>query len=294
MARQVMIDGRLVDAANATVSVFDRGFLYGDAVFETIRTYAGLPFELSEHLERLRWSAERVFIPLPVEPSRMMLEVERAVDAAGNTESYIRVMVTRGVGAMGLDPSGSERPLRVIIVDKLQLPPASIYEHGVSAITFQTQRFGDATAAAGAKVANYLVAVLAMREASRAGAAEALLTDHTGRIVEGSTSNVFAVMQNRLITPPESAGILPGITRRRVLGAAKDLDIAVEYAALDRASVFGFDELFICSSLREVLPVVNVDGRPVGNGDPGPVTRKLLLKFREKVTQDMALTGRPR
>ena len=289
MARQVMIDGRLVDERHAVVSVFDRGFLYGDSVFETIRTYGGRPFELMEHLGRLDWSARRVFIQLPVSLETLREEVEETLAQANNSESFVRVMVTRGQGVMGLDPSASEHPLRVIIVDRLEAPPASAYEQGISVITFQTQRFGDATAAAGAKVANYLVAVLAMREARAAGALEALITDHTGKIVEGSTSNVFAVLKTTLMTPPESAGILPGITRARVIQAAQALGLTVAYQALDREAVEACDELFVCSSVRELLPVVRVDGRPVGSGAPGPVTLALLREFREKVRQDMGL-----
>jgi branched-chain amino acid aminotransferase len=289
MTRLVMLDGRLVDEAHATVSVFDRGFLYGDSVFETVRTYAGLPFELDEHLNRLAWSAERVFIPIPIQLPQFKAEVEQTVTAAANPESYIRVMVTRGTGAMGLDPSATQNPMRIIIVDKLTPPDGAAYRDGIRTITFKTQRFGDSTAAAGAKVANYLVAVLAMREAREAGASEALITDHTGKIVEGSTSNVFAVQGELLLTPPESAGILPGITRRRVLRAAAELGVGVEYRAFDASRITSFDELFVCSSIRELLPVVYVDGRPVGAGLPGPTTLRLLQRFRENVQQDMGL-----
>lgn len=285
-----MIDGNLLEPEQATVSVFDRGFLYGDSVFETIRTYGGAPFEIDQHLERLAWSAGRVFIPLPVPLDVLQGEVRIAVTAAQNPESYIRVMVTRGRGAMGLDPSTTEHSVRVIIVDRLAPPSPVDYTRGIGTITFKTQRFGDATEAAGAKVANYLVAVLAMREARAAGASEALITDHTGRIVEGSTSNVFAVHAGELITPPESAGILPGITRRRVLEAALDLGVAIRYRAFDQASICDHDELFVSSSIRELLPVVRVDGRPVGEGVPGPLTRALLEKFRENVARDMGLT----
>lgn len=289
-----MIDGNLLEPEQATISVFDRGFLYGDAVFETIRTYGGMPFEIDQHLQRLEWSAGRVFIPLPVSLAVLRSEVYAAVDAAQNPESYIRVMVTRGRGAMGLDPSTTEHSVRVIIVDRLDPPPPEAYAQGIATITFKTQRFGDATAAAGAKVANYLVAVLAMREARAVGASEALITDHTGRIVEGSTSNVFAAHAGELVTPPESAGILPGITRRRVLEAAADLGIPVRYSAFDQASLCDHDELFVCSSIRELLPVVRVDGRPVGGGAPGPITRALLAKFRENVAKDMALSPNSR
>lgn len=289
MTRVVMIDGELVAPQQATVSVLDRGFLYGDSVFETIRTYQGRPFALAEHLGRLGVSAGRVFIELPVDAATFAREVQRAVDATKNPESYIRVMVTRGTGALGLDPQAAELPLRVIIVDELKPPAASDYENGIKAITYQTQRFGDSTDAAGAKVGNYLVAVLAMREARARGAAEALVQDRSGRIIEGSTSNVFAVSGGRLVTPSESLGILPGITRARVLEAANALGLQVVYDALSRDRLATIDELFISSSIRELLPVVQVDDRPVAGGTPGPWTRRLLQEFRRKVREDMRL-----
>jgi branched-chain amino acid aminotransferase len=289
MTRIVMIDGELVPHERATVSVFDRGFLYGDSVFETIRTYEGRPFALAEHIERLGQSAARVFIELPVDAQTFAKEVQVATSAGKHPESYIRLMVTRGTGALGLDPKQAELPLRVIIVDALTPPPLRDYEHGIKTITFQTQRFGDSTSAAGAKVGNYLVAVLAMREARASGAAEALVKDHSGRIIEGSTSNVFALANKTLITPPESVGILPGITRARVLEAAKVLGLEVVYDALGEEQLGEIDELFISSSIRELLPVVQVNDRPVADGKPGLWTRRLLRKFRQKVREDMSL-----
>src|SRR5690606_15659414 len=168
MTRQVMIDGRLVGEHAARVSVFDRGFLYGDSVFETIRTYGGRPFALDHHLQRLRRSAELVYIPLPVSEADLAREVDEAVRAAQNPESYVRVMVTRGQGELGLDPALAEVPLRVVIVGPLQPPPASAYDDGVGVVTFRTERPSDSTPAQGAKIGNYLVAVLAVRAARAA------------------------------------------------------------------------------------------------------------------------------
>lgn len=281
----VWIDGRRVDPADAHVSVFDRGFLYGDSVFETIRTYGGKPYALREHVERLLWSAGRVFIEMPVPVDQLCGEVERATREAGHAESYLRLMLTRGIGAMGLDPGVTEHPLRVLIVAPLVSPAPEAYREGVSVITYATQRVGDATGAAGAKVGNYLVAVLAMREARKVGAVEALVLDHEGRIVEGSTSNVFLVREGRLYTPAETDGILPGITRARVLDVARALGIEVTFGPLERSFALGADELFISSSIRELLPVVRVDGITVGSGKPGRVTRALHAEFRKLVLE---------
>jgi branched-chain amino acid aminotransferase len=287
MSTVVVIDGNLSGPEQAFVSVFDRGFLYGDAVFETLRTYSGRPFALDEHLDRLRWSAGRVFIELAVGADVLKQEIARALAEVGNPESMIRVMITRGRGELGLDPALAESPTRVIIVAPLHTPPPEAYERGVGVVTFRTQRVADATDAAGAKIANYLIAVLATREARRADAVEALIIDNQGLVVEGTSSNVFAVVAGRLLTPPESLGILPGITRARVLEAAGALGIPVDLAALPVEALLAADELFISSSIREILPVVRVDREPLGSGVPGPLTRQLLSKFRENVAKAM-------
>jgi branched-chain amino acid aminotransferase len=287
MSTVVVIDGKSFGPEQAFVSVFDRGFLYGDSVFETIRTYSGRPFALDEHLDRLRWSAGRVFIEFAVGADALKQEIARALAEAGNPESMVRVMITRGRGELGLDPALAESPTRVIIVAPLHTPTPEAYERGVGVVTFRTQRVADATDAAGAKIANYLIAVLATREARRADAVEALIIDNRGLVVEGTSSNVFAVVAGRLLTPPESLGILPGITRARVLEAAGALGIPVDFTALPVEALLGADELFISSSIREVLPVVRVDRELLGSGVPGPLTRQLLAKFRENVIKAM-------
>lgn len=286
----VWIDGVRVPASEARVSVFDRGFLYGDSVFETLRTYGGKAFALEEHLERLARSAELVHIELPVSIERLREEVEEALEEVSGSvrgevrESYVRLMLTRGIGALGLDPGLAVAPLRVMIVAPLVPPPPEAYEKGIAVISYATQRPADATPAAGAKIGNYLVAVLAMEKAREHGASEALIVDATGHVVEGATSNVFAVRAGILHTPSERSGILPGITRRTILEVASDLGIEVRFEPLELANLAtGFDEVFISSSIREILPVVRIDGAPVGTGLPGPVTRRLLAAFRERV-----------
>ena len=286
--RVVMIDGVLVKPEEARVSVFDRGFLYGDSVFEVLRTYGGVPFALGEHLARLRRSAERVFIAMPVDEAAFAREVEAAVRTSGNEESYVRIVVTRGSGPMGLDPELAGAPLRVVVVEPVSPPPRAAYVDGVAAITVHTRRVADDTAAAGAKLSNYLPNLLAVREAKARGAHEAIVVDPAGRVVEGASSNVFVVSGGRVATPPESAGILPGITRAHVIAAARALGVPLEEREVKQEELYAADEVFITSSIRELLPVVRVDDRPVGGGKPGPVSRALHRRFRD----DVGLAGR--
>ena len=287
--RVVSIDGVLRSPDQATVSAYDRGFLYGDAVFEVFRTYGGRPFAIDEHLARLRRSAERVFIPMPVDEATLRLEIEEALGAAGNEESYVRLVLTRGTGPLSLDPDSATHPLRVLYVEPVVPPPRDAYVQGVAVVTVHTRRATDETSAAGAKVSNYLANLLALREAKSKGAHEALVVDSRGHVVEGASSNVFVVSGGRLATPPESAGILVGITRAHVLEAARALGIPVEERELPLADVHGADEVFITSSIRELVPVVRVDDRVIGSGTPGPVSRVLHRRFRD----DVGMAGHP-
>ncbi|MES1178568.1 MAG: aminotransferase class IV [Myxococcales bacterium] len=281
MSSTVMIDGLLVPPERAVVSVFDRGFLYGDSVFETLRTYHGQPFDLDLHLARLERSAARVVIPLPVSLAVLEREVLQAIAAHPSPERYVRLTLSRGVGrSLGLDPELAETPLRVIAVMDLTLPPPELYERGIHAITYRIERASDTIGVADAKVGNYLLAVLAMRAARAAGAQEALLEVANGDLLEGTTSNVFAVFSGKLRTAPESGAILPGITRAHLLELAGAAGMPVELRAVHKAELAGADEVFICSSIRELVPVVNIDGQPVGPGVPGPVTRELLRLYR--------------
>jgi branched-chain amino acid aminotransferase len=278
-----MLDGRVCPPKEQSISVFDRGFLYGDSVFETLRTYAGAPFALDQHLARLARSAELVFIPLPIPLPELGKEVLKAIRLAENPESYVRVMLTRGQGPLGLDPALAQRPSRLVIVAPLNRPPAHVYDAGVAAITHHTQREGDGTSASGAKIGNYLVNVLALREAGLAGAVEALIIDGRGRVLEGASSNLFLVKGGQLITAPVEAGILAGITRAHVLTLAEVHGIPVQLRAPVREEAREADEIFITSSIRELVAVVRLDGQPVGSGSPGPVYQQLLQSFRARV-----------
>lgn len=275
-----MIDGHQCPPSDQKISVFDRGFLYGDSVFETVRTYAGAPFALDEHLGRLERSAQLVYIELPVSLRQLGDEVFRALSLAGHPESYVRIVITRGQGALGLDPALSTAPCRVLIVGVLTPPPDEWYSEGVSVISYRTQRQIDSTSAEGAKVGNYLVSVLAMRAARERSAVEALIVDGRGRALEGGSSNVFLVRAGRIVTPPEEAGILPGITRAHVMALARTLGLDVELRTPDLSELYAADEVFITSSVRELVPVVRVDDRTIGDGRPGPVATILLQRFR--------------
>jgi branched-chain amino acid aminotransferase len=278
----VFLDGVRHSAETASVSVFDRGFLYGDSVFETLRTYGKKPFALDEHLARLERSAGRVLIQMPIERTAFAAEVAAALSAADHTESLVRIMLTRGRGAsLGLDPGLALTPLRVLIVAPLTPVPAQKYSQGIGTITHRAPRLADGTDAAGAKVGNYLAAVLATDAARRAGAEEALFVDPEGRVLEGSTSNVFAVIGGKLVTPPESLGILAGITRAYLMRVASGLGYTVDERPILASELPRCEELFISSSIREVLPVVSVDGHTIGTGRPGTMTLELLEAFRK-------------
>lgn len=282
MARVVLIDGQSVPADKACISVYDRGFLYGDSVFETIRTYAGKLFALEEHLNRLADSAEKMGFSLPVSQEVLAQETRRGVAQAQHEgETYARVMVTRGTGPLGLDTALAEGPSRVILIQELQMPPVEHYRDGISALCVETVRASDA--ANSAKIGNYLASALALRAAREAGAAEALVVNRDGFVVEGTTSNIFAVADGRIITPAIEVGILAGITRANVLQLLAEQQIDVELRALTPDALRGLDELFLTSSIREVLPIVRVDGEPIGTGQPGEITRKIHRAFRRLV-----------
>jgi branched-chain amino acid aminotransferase len=279
--RAVSIDGKVVGPDAAVVSVYDRGFLFGDAVFEVLRTYDGKPFALEAHVARLRGSAVRVAIVLPWDDAALCRDVEQTVAAAGGGDLYVRVVVTRGAGPMSLDPDTARSPLRVVLAQPVAPPPREAYAAGIAAVTVRTRRTVDGTEAEGAKVTNYLPNLLAMRDAKARGGAEALVVDAAGHVLEGATSNVFAFAQGRLVTPPESAGILLGITRRHVVDAGRRSGIRVDEEPLPLTTLQGAEEVFITSSIREVVPVVRIDDRVVGSGVPGPITRKLHRALRE-------------
>ena len=274
-AGKVSIDGQVVDSGEACVSVFDRGFLYGDSVFEVFRTYGGVPFGQREHLERLQRSADRLMISMPVSVETLSSEVAETLEAAGEGEWYVRVVITRGTGPLTYDPSTATTPLRVIIAAPVSVPPADHYERGIAVALLHASRPTDDERASGAKASNYLANLLALHEAKQKGAQEALMLGRRGQILEGASSNLFIVKDGVVRTPEHQAGILMGITRAAVLAAAATEGLGVEEGEVRPEDLYGADEAFITSSIREVMPVVSADGRAIGSGAPGSVTKRL-------------------
>jgi branched-chain amino acid aminotransferase len=288
---KVSIDGQIVDSGQARVSVFDRGFLYGDSVFEVFRTYGGVPFAEREHLERLARSAERVMIPMPVSVETLSSEVRETLRAAGQGDWYVRVVITRGSGPLTYDPSTAMTPLRVIIAAPLSLPPAEHYERGVAVALLEASRPTDDPRASGAKASNYLANLLAVHEAKQRGAHEALVLGRRGQILEGASSNVFIVKGGKLRTPRPEPGILVGITRAAILRVATAEGISVEETEVYPQDLYGADEAFLTSSIREVMPVVSADGRKIGAGTPGPMTKRLHAGYRRAVIEETGAGG---
>jgi branched-chain amino acid aminotransferase len=275
MPVKVWINGTLCDERAAMVSVFDRGFLYGDSVYEVMRTAGGRPVDLERHLDRLGRSAAGLQLPPPVADA-LRRALAETLAAAANAESYIRIIETRGAGEIGLDIGLAVDPTTIVIVRPLRLPAAELYERGARLEIVGVQRTSARAVDPSVKSGNYLNNVLALAAARRAGADEALMCDASGRIAEGSTSNVFAVVQGGIVTPPLEVGLLPGITRQRVIELTRAAGIEVAERTLLPGEVRSADELFITSSVRGLLPATRIDGRVIGDGLPGPVTRRAM------------------
>lgn len=285
MATTVVLDGRPLPLEEAVISVFDRGFLYGDSVYEVVRTYQGVPFERDAHLQRLAGSAARIGMELPVSQDVLAKELDLAHRVSGNPDSYVRVMVTRGSGKIGLDPALAEVPRRVVIAQDVtqMVPPPKVYEEGVEVALVSVRRNLRSAIDPQAKTGNYLNSVMAIAEARTTGAYEAVMLDHQGFITEGSSSNFFLVIGGMLFTPPIDAGILMGVTRTAVLRVARAAGIRVLELPLPEQAIDEADEVFITSSIREIVPVVRVSGKTIGSGKPGDVTRRLRALFAAHV-----------
>ncbi|MDQ3036734.1 MAG: aminotransferase class IV [Myxococcota bacterium] len=281
----ITIDGRACTETDARVSVLDRGFLFGDSVFEVMRTYGGEPFAAREHLERLALSCERMGFALPVPLETLDAEAREAIERAGEPECYVRVVVTRGTGPLNIDPTPARSPLRVVIASPLAPWPEGLHEHGVEVATVRVNRATDHTRAAGSKVSAYVANMLALAAARERGGYEAMMVGEGGELSEGTTSNLFVVGAGALRTPPLSMGILPGITRAYVLRAAGDLGVRVREEVLFARDVERAEEAFLTSSLRELVPIVAIDGIRVGKGAPGETTRRLHARYRELVRE---------
>jgi branched-chain amino acid aminotransferase len=282
---QVSVNGKLVNKADAKVSVFDHGLLYGDGIFEGIRVYGGKVFRLHEHIERLYESAKHIFLEIPWSRERMTEEVIRTVQANNKKDGYIRLVVTRGAGSLGLDPNKCSDPQIIVIVDDISLYPAKYYEDGLEVITASFIRNHANALSPRVKSLNYLNNILAKVEAVRAGCQEAIMLNHHGEVAECTGDNIFLVKHGLLRTPPANAGILEGVTRNAVIELAESAGITVEQVPLTRHDVYAADECFLTGTAAEVVPVIKVDGRTIGSGKPGPVTRQLRERFHTLARQ---------
>ncbi len=278
MGVKIWINGKLHDEATATVSVFDRGFLYGDSVYEVMRTAGGRPVDLEPHLARLARSAEGLMLAAPPH-DELCVAIATTLEAAGNDESYVRVMITRGAGEIGLDLALAKDPQTIVIARPLKQPPRELYERGAKLQIVRVQRTSPRAIDPALKSGNYLNSILALAEARKAGADEALMCDAAGRVAEGSSSNVFVVKGGTVATPAPEVGLLRGITRERILGLAREAGLTVREGAFGPDEVRGADEVFITSSIRGVLPISHVDGVAIGDACPGPITRDLMNRY---------------
>ena len=275
----IHLDGRLVPAAEARVSVFDHGLLYGDGVFEGIRVYDGNIFRLREHLDRLFESARTLMIEIPRSLGELEADTAEAVAANGLRDAYIRLLVTRGVGDLGIDPASCPKPSVVIIVTGVRFYPAAVYENGMGIVTASTRRVPPDSLDPRIKTLNYVNNILAKLEARRAGVPEALMLNHHGRVAEGTADNVFMVKHGRLKTPCVMEGALPGITRGAVLELARAAGVSTEEGAIGLHDLYNADEMFLTGTGAELVPVIALDGRRIGAGEPGPMTRRLAAAF---------------
>ena len=277
---QVNINGDLFDKSAAKISVYDHGLLYGDGVFEGIRVYSGKVFRLHEHLERLFESASHLLLDIPWSRDRLIAEVLRTVEANQKSDGYIRLIITRGEGKLGLDPDKCGVPQIIIIVDDISLYPPKMYDEGMEVITSSYIRCHPNTVSPRVKSLNYLNNILAKIEATRAGVPEAIMLNHLGEVAECTADNLFLVKHGLLRTPPINAGILEGVTRNTVIDLAEASGITVQEMALTRHDVYTADELFLTGTGAEIIPVVKVDGRVIGTGKPGPIARGLRERYQ--------------
>jgi branched-chain amino acid aminotransferase len=287
MGAMVNVNGRISDDAHAVISVFDHGFLFGEGIYETLRTYNGQPFLFDRHMRRLRRSAAMINLALPLEDRQLAERFDQTMRAAGlgpagGGEAYIRLLVTRGIGDLTYDPAATPDPSFVVIVKPHIDLEEAIYDRGVRVALVSIIRNHPDTVNPLIKSNNLLNCALAMQEAVRRGAFEGLMRNYRGELAEFSTANLFVVKGGAVLTPPLGAGLLPGITRELLFEVGADAGVPVREQVLNDPELFDADEVFLTSTTREIVPIVTVDDRTIGSGQPGPITKALLQRFREK------------
>ncbi len=282
---KIYISGEYFSKEDAKVSVFDHGFLYGDGLFEGLRAYGGKIFRLREHIQRLFESARSILLPMPMSLEEIEVACNETLKVNDLRDAYIRLIVTRGMGTLGLDADLCSNPRVIIIAAKLSLYPSEFYEKGLEIVTASTVRTNPGMLNPQIKSLNYLNNILAKIEGHLVGSVEVLLLNSKGEVAEASGDNIFIWRKGVLHTPPPDAGILVGITRQVVLELAEELGIPTKEAPMTRHDIYTADECFLTGSAAELIPVVKLDGREIGNGKPGPVMQKLLQRFRQETTK---------
>lgn len=287
MGATVNVNGRVFDQEHAVISIFDHGFLYGEGVYETLRTYNGQPFLFDRHMRRLRNSAGMLALSVPLSDAEISARFRDTMRTAGlgpdgHGEAYIRILVTRGIGELTYDPAATPAPSIVVIVKAYVDPPPDTVEHGVKAALVPVVRNHPGSVNPLIKSNNLLNSALAMQEAVRRGAFEGIMRNYRGELAECSTTNIFVVRNDQALTPPLDAGLLPGITREFLFEIGAESGITVREQVLRDDDLFGADEAFLTSTTNEIVPIVRVDDRTIGLGRPGPITKELLGAFRKK------------
>jgi branched-chain amino acid aminotransferase len=285
MALKVWIDGKLYDKADAKISVYDHGLLYGDGVFEGIRVYYGRIFENEAHLRRLFQSARAIRLNIPLTAAQLTAAMEETVRANSLTDCYIRLIVTRGIGPLGIDPYKCPTPSVIVIADSIAVYPREMYEKGIAVITASIIRNHPSALSPRIKSLNYLNNILARIEAHDAGVAEAIMLNHHGNVAEGTVQNIFIVRDGQVHTPAATEGALEGVTRKVMLTLCARLGLPTIERVIERIDLYNADEMFMTGTGAELMPVTQVDGRAIGAGEAGPLTRKLIAAFKAHVKE---------
>jgi len=281
MGLKILLDGELVEKENAKISVYDHGLLYGDGIFEGIRAYSGRVFRLKEHIDRLYDSAKVIMLEMPVDKNKMIEDIRVALKANSLTDAYIRVVVTRGAGDLGLDPRKCPKASYFIIADKISLYPDELYEKGMEIATVSTRRNIPEALNPRVKSLNYLNNIMAKIEGTQRGVAEALMLNSQGFVSECTGDNIFIIKNGIIITPPAAAGALLGVTQEAVIELAEKKNIEVRKEFFTRYCIFTADECFLTGTAAEIIPVVALDGRTIASGKPGEITTGLISDFRK-------------